>query len=771
MELMLPQPELQPQKWGKGRRLLEWVVQRYAARKERDTYIWRVATGGLALFASIAMTAATLGMPTGLPMWVDLTVFIVLNLAVMFGATLLAAILLSMFYVPLPRRFVSALLYVGAETYLILHFAEFGVWMSLLLASAFALGGALLGSAAGLLMKLRISVAGKLLVVALAAIAASAVLIGIDRPSSGTVPALDQAADASYSGELIADPSESGVWQVQELSYGSGSDKHRSVYGEDVDIRTVSVDASAYIDKWSWLKTRFWGFDQRNLPLNGRLWLPEGEGKHPVVLIVHGNHLMEYFSDGGYDYLGKLLASQGVVAISVDENFFNYSVWSGIPNDDMKMRAWLLLKHLQELQRLDAEPGNPLSGKLDLSKVALVGHSRGGQAVAMAADAQRWFADDRTLDSLADVHIEAVAAIAPTDKTVDKRSAQLGDVSYLTLQGARDADVNNFYGDRQYGRTKFTQTEGNEHFKAALYIADANHSQFNKDWGRMDERPPGGLFLSRANLLKPEEQRKIAEVYIGAFIRTTLLGEQGYKQLFRDYRSALPWLPDTGYVSRFEQADFQELARYEQGGKLVLPEGSKAAAENMDNWAVASAEDRDGNSKGTKGVELEWSEAGAEYSLELSEELVNRAVNMAEPQLVFSMANLERDLLEQAAEQAPDHTDSPLADVDQHPLLPEVEVELGFADGGQAAIELDEILQAPEPIYTQYTIWPWLDQYIKGSKFKEPNEPVFQTYVLPLEPLMGENTSDEQRELTRITFRFQNGPGKVMLDDIGLMPK
>ena len=100
---------------------------------------------------------------------------------------------------------------------------------------------------------------------------------------------------------------------------------------------------------------------------------------------------MEQYSDEGYAYLGELLASRGFIAISVDENFLNYSVWSGIPSQDMKVRAWILLKHLQQIDAFSKQDGNPFTNQVDMQKVALIGHSRGGQAVAMAADSSEWF--------------------------------------------------------------------------------------------------------------------------------------------------------------------------------------------------------------------------------------------------------------------------------------------------------------------------------------------------------------------------------------------
>ena len=56
--------------------------------------------------------------------------------------------------------------------------------------------------------------------------------------------------------------------------------------------------------------------------------MPEGEGPFPLTLIVHGNHNMIDYSDEGYGYLGNLLASRGIIVVSVDQNFIN-GHWSG----------------------------------------------------------------------------------------------------------------------------------------------------------------------------------------------------------------------------------------------------------------------------------------------------------------------------------------------------------------------------------------------------------------------------------------------------------
>ena len=65
-----------------------------------------------------------------------------------------------------------------------------------------------------------------------------------------------------------------------------------------------------------------------------------------------------------------------------------------------------------------------------------------------------------------------------------------------------------------------------------------NHGQFNTVWGNHDSGMPGALLLNTKALLKGEDQRQIAKVYMGAFLEMTLKGNQAYLPIFKDYRYA-----------------------------------------------------------------------------------------------------------------------------------------------------------------------------------------------------------------------------------------
>ncbi len=226
-------------------------------------------------------------------------------------------------------------------------------------------------------------------------------------------------------GESISlpDPGSRGSHAVNSLTYGSGSDRHRPEYADGATFRTQPVDGSKVLKGWSgmtgWARTRYWGFDAKSMPLNGRVWYPDGEGPFPLVLIVHGNHLAADFSDPGYEYLGQLLASRGYIFVSVDENFLNSmesDLFSGLDSEN-NARGWLLLEHLRVWHQWNADDKHPFHGKIDTDRIALVGHSRGGEAAAHAAAFNRlpFNPDDARAKFNYGYKIRSVVAIAPAE--------------------------------------------------------------------------------------------------------------------------------------------------------------------------------------------------------------------------------------------------------------------------------------------------------------------------------------------------------------------
>ena len=76
--------------------------------------------------------------------------------------------------------------------------------------------------------------------------------------------------------ELAPDnPAHLGTYRYETFTYSNGTYKHRPEFGEQTTLKSGSVDASLYIHNWNSWREIFWGFDERQLPLNGRVWMPQ----------------------------------------------------------------------------------------------------------------------------------------------------------------------------------------------------------------------------------------------------------------------------------------------------------------------------------------------------------------------------------------------------------------------------------------------------------------------------------------------------------------
>ena len=560
------------------------------------------------------------------------------------------------------------------------------------------------------------------------------------------------AADTSRGTPTIAapNPAEPGPYPVLTLTYGSGQDRWRPEFGEDVDLITQPVFGASYVlftEKWQAdLRAWFLGFDTRSLPLNGRVWYPQGAGPFPLVLMVHGNHQMTDYSDPGYAYLGEHLASHGYIFVSVDENFLNGYMFmpSKHENDG---RGWLLLKHLEVWREWQQDGENPLAGKIDLTQIALVGHSRGGEAVVAAAVINRLShnPDNALTRWNFDFDIRAVAALAPSNTQYQPGGHPLAlqDISYLVLQGAHDADVYSYFGSSQYQRVGFSDPAGPQ-FKAGVYIYQANHSQFNSGWGDQDRSAPLGWFLNRAPLLDAAAQQQIAKVYLTAFLEATLRQNDAYLPLFQDQRTAGDWLPPTLYLNQYQSAGFMPVAIFEEDFDVTTTtlSGGTLAGHGLIRWREKMVRGRRDNILNNHAVYLNWpTYNSADYTVNLPPGLDLSGVEV----LTFA-----------------------LADARQEPGEPlDLSVVLVDRRGGRAVLKLSDVLPLPLPFVVQFTRFPaWEQDY-----YRKAVEPVFQTYRLPLADFVVEGIGFAPDQLAQIIFLFDQAPaGQVVLDDLGFEP-
>jgi hypothetical protein len=279
-------------------------------------------------------------------------------------------------------------------------------------------------------------------------------------------------------------------------------------------------------------------------------------GPYPVALFMHGRHWpcdtdgagpgmggafspcpqnQRVPSHEGYDYIMAKLASQGVFCISVS----TYDIQNDNGQWNWNARGQLALKFLDKLRDWTTNGSDPwglFNGKIDMTKVGLSGHSRGGEGVVAANHLNATWPNPHS--------IVAINAIAPTD--MDPLVDYTPNVPYFLLLAARDGDVFNMHGLRTYDRS-FPQGMPNRKPKAIAWVYGANHNYFNTvwtdaaelgspntwagaeddcDWGTTPSQPQRcGMKMSGAT------QRQIGLSTITAFFRWQLLGADGYREV------------------------------------------------------------------------------------------------------------------------------------------------------------------------------------------------------------------------------------------------
>lgn len=587
-------------------------------------------------------------------------------------------------------------------------------------------------------------------------------------------------------------PSEKGSFQVRTLYYGSGTDRRRPEYRDSVTLKTKTVDGSKFADAPNAAQRKirrdYWGFGFDKLPVNGRVWYPVGDGPFPLVLVVHGNHNMKDFSDPGYGYLGELMASRGFILASVDENFLN-----GFMNAENDGRGWMLLKHLDAWRSFNDSAGGPFHRKVDMGRIGLIGHSRGGEAVAVAAAFNKLphYPDDATQKFDFNFGIRSLIAIAPIDGQYEpaQRPTPLENVSYLVIHGSHDGDVSAFSGLRQYQRIQFT--DDGPWFKSAVWMYRANHGQWNTVWGNQDNGPTSARFLDLRGLVTPEEQQRFGKVYMSAFLEATLRDDTRYLPMFRDHREIGQWLPKTMYATRFQDSRFKAIADFQEDVNVATGSvrGVRIASDSLASWKEGALPLRWRNSfTGTNAVWVGWNNriAGddttkmgrpASYSIMLSDS-VRAAWNVNErSSLQFSLAPTD---VKPAPRKAPVDTTkkadstkkaAPKPKAPKPPKDPPKDttpVQLSVVavdlDGDSARVSLGSYGVARRPLEIQVMRRAVRER----QRFLNQYELLLQTYVIPLSDFSRAHPRFDAARLASVRFVFDRTiAGQVIIDDLG----
>ena len=562
---------------------------------------------------------------------------------------------------------------------------------------------------------------------------------------------LDSGFDDSYVEDYLLLAEEDGedarlrlsapVWPVEVLYYGDAPEASLSS-----DTVNLGPYVGGYRGLQKWYRERYQGYDIWNVPLTGKVWYPEGGKDCPILFLVHGNHNLTTDSYEGYDYLGKYLAARGYVVVSVDENACNWCIFGNLRGEN-DGRAYLLLENVRQVLSYSRDRDNPLFGMVDETRIALAGHSRGGEAAATAA---RFCTLDR-YPSNGNIRfhwnfgIRSIIAIAPTSDQYQPagHDVLLEDVNYLLLQGANDQDVSVFMGARQYENVCFSGR--GDWCKSSLYIAGANHGQFNTLWGRFDLAGPAAKLLNVENLLSAREQQEILCIFSAAFLDVTLKGERSCEGLLHDCSEYADYLPRTVYIQSYEDSGFRLLADFEENADLaweqdgevrVKVSGAEQWQENAAPYANPAMDDGEG--RGTHVLNLSWGE-----NMEASLELRFDAMDAAGLWLQFDIADGDTQAVAE----------------EDYALL-DCAVILADSHGQSCSVRLRDWCEVYPPLPVKLGKL----QYLLGD---EEYKLAYQTCRIPVSAF-AESGELDVTSLIRVKLVFDEpGGGRVHLDNLG----
>jgi hypothetical protein len=286
-------------------------------------------------------------------------------------------------------------------------------------------------------------------------------------------------------------------------------------------------------------------------------------GKQPLTLFLHGRHYTCFNAAGGegmtwpcagglkpvpshrgYLHDQQLLASQGHVTVSIAANGINGQDHFA-RDGGAQARSSLVRTHLSHWADWAADPSKAPAAvravpAADLSRVLLVGHSRGGEGVNRAS-----------LDSLhrppaaLDGHrgpvrwkIRGNVLIGPT--LFGQNPAP--DVPSVTLLPGCDGDVSDLQG-QMYVDTAARSAGRGTALHSAVYLVGANHNYFNSEWtpGQAEapafddfaewETPDPVCSVGAPTRLTAGQQQTAGSVYIAAAARLFTDGDDKVRPL------------------------------------------------------------------------------------------------------------------------------------------------------------------------------------------------------------------------------------------------
>lgn len=378
----------------------------------------------------------------------------------------------------------------------------------------------------------------------------------------------------------------------------------------------------------------------------------DADGRRPLALFLHGRHFTCYTPQGeitgdwpcaagakpvpshrGYLRDQRLLASQGYVTVSISANGINGQDWRA-EDGGAQARSSLVRQHLARWADWSARPGTAPAAvrqapRADLSRVLLVGHSRGGEGVNRAAMDSLYPppADQDGYHGPVRWRIRGNVLIGPTIFGQNP----VPDVPSMTILPGCDGDVSDLQGEVYVDGTRRVSRGAALH--SAVYMVGANHNFFNSEWtpGQAeapadddfwhDEEQPDRVCSPGARTrLTADQQHKAGATYIAAAARLFVAGDDRVRPLLDGSGRRAPSADPAHVLTHAVGA--RRGAGLLPDGKVTVSGGRLCSAVDPSSATACLSSETAGSSPhfarwetdrepGRRAVALRWSEAGS----------------------------------------------------------------------------------------------------------------------------------------------------------------